>query len=77
VFDPPSGEAVETMAKPYLLFIGEAAIIGNVADPGVWSQVDDEGVQIVENSFVDSRPLGVRLRRAQKPVEIRRTGDGG
>ncbi len=22
---------------------------GNVADPGVWSQVHDEGVQIVEN----------------------------
>jgi hypothetical protein len=44
------------VAKSYLLFIGEAAIIGNFADPGVWSQVHDEGVQIVENSFVDSRP---------------------
>jgi hypothetical protein len=39
-----------------LLFIDEAAIIGNVADPGVWSQVHDEGVQIVENSFVDRAP---------------------
>jgi hypothetical protein len=29
------------VAKPYLFFIGEAAIIGNVADPGVWSQVHD------------------------------------
>ncbi len=25
------------------------ATFGNVADPGVWSQVHDEGVQIVEN----------------------------
>jgi hypothetical protein len=56
------------VAKPYLLFIGEAAIIGNVADPGVWSQVHDEGVQIVENSFADS-PLGVRLRRAQNAIK--------
>ena len=44
-------------------------IIGNAADPGVWSQVHDEGVQIVENSFVDSRPLGVRLRRAQNAIK--------
>jgi hypothetical protein len=57
------------VAKPYLLFIGEAAIIGNVADPGVWSQVHDEGVQIVENILVDSRPLGVRLRRAQNAIK--------
>ena len=28
-----------------------------------------EGVQIVENSFIDSRPLGVRLRRAQNAIK--------
>jgi enoyl-CoA hydratase/carnithine racemase len=27
----------------------DLASFGNVADPGVWSQVHDEGVQIVEN----------------------------
>src|SRR5258705_10361874 len=30
---------------PYIDF----SSFGNVADPGVWSQVHDEGVQIVEN----------------------------
>ena len=68
VFDPPSGEAVETVAKPYLLFIGEAAIIGNVADPGVWSHVHDEGFRLWEQ-FCRSRPLGVRLRRAQNAIK--------
>jgi enoyl-CoA hydratase/carnithine racemase len=27
----------------------ELSSFGNVADPGVWSQIHDEGVQIVEN----------------------------
>src|SRR5258708_1134929 len=60
---PASGASMATASRRL------PVIIGNVADPGVWSQVHDEGVQIVENSFVDSHPLGLPLRRAQNAIK--------
>src|SRR5256885_12704338 len=34
---------------PYTTLFRSFSSFGNVADPGVWSQVHDEGVQILEN----------------------------
>lgn len=41
------------------------ASFGNVADPGVWSQVHDEGVQILENLAGVSRATSAGVPRGK------------
>ena len=49
---------------------------GNVADPEVWSQVHDEGVQILENLANIRVPLQRPAhRRLTQETSFRRTGD--
>src|SRR5437899_12905063 len=52
------------------------ATFGNVADPEVWSQVHDEGVQILENLANIRVPLQRPAhRRLTQETSFRRTGD--
>src|SRR5207245_7005667 len=49
------------------------ASFGNVADPGVWGQVHDEGVQLLENIANIRVPVIAAIERSEE----RRVGEGG